>query len=102
MIEFNDIEINKFQLNALLNYHEKKAFKYLLENEVLCTTCKSYCPRGVQNYTLYLDRFNDIRITGECTACGTQVSLVMPFGQNESFFRKSIQFRHTLASLVES
>ncbi|MGQ1788323.1 MULTISPECIES: hypothetical protein [unclassified Saccharicrinis] len=101
MIDFNDIEINKFQLNALLNHHEKRGFKYLLENEVQCDSCNGLCKHGVTNYSLYLDRFNDIKVTGECAECENQVSITMAFGENESFFRKAMQFRHTHAILVE-
>lgn len=98
----NDIEINNFQLNGLLNYHEKQGFKYLLENGIFCSTCNDFCEYGVSNYKLILDRFNDINVIGECTLCGTKVSKVIEFGDNESFFRKAVQFRHTIHSLVDS
>ena len=101
MIDFDDIEINKFQLNALLNHQERKGFKYLLENDVYCNTCNDICKYGVSNYKLYLDRFNDIKVIGECTLCGTQVTRVMEFGENESFFRKAVQFRNVQSAMVE-
>ncbi|WP_075591437.1 hypothetical protein [Labilibacter marinus] len=102
MIDFNDIEINKFQLNTLLNHQEKRGFKYLLSNELLCETCNQHCNSGVSNYKIFLDRFNDIKVSGECTVCSSNVNMVMPFGENESFFRKAMQFRNTHAVLIES
>lgn len=101
MINLDDMEINKFQLNGLLNHHEKQGFKYLLENGVFCNTCNDYCKYSVSNYKLFLDRFNDIRVVGECTLCGAEVSRVMEFGDNESFFRKAVQFRNKMAEFVE-
>jgi len=38
---------------------------------------------------------------GECTLCGAEVSRVMEFGDNESFFRKAVQFRNKMAEFVE-
>ncbi|TLX72560.1 hypothetical protein E9993_17135 [Labilibacter sediminis] len=102
MINLEDIEINKFQLNGLLNHHEKQGFKYLLENGVFCATCNDYCKYSVSNYKLYLDRFNDIKVSGNCSLCNGKVEKVMEFGDNESFFRKAVQFRNKMAALVES
>ena len=96
-MSFNDIQINFSQLNHLLSQHEKNAFKYLLENGIFCTTCNDYCKYGISNYKIYLDRYNDLKVVGECTFCGQEVSQVMEFGENESFFRKAVQFKNTMA-----
>ncbi len=101
MLDFNDIVINKSQLNTLLNHHEKKAFKYLLQNDVECGSCE-ICKNGVEHCTLFLNRFNDIKVDGKCTQCGNSVSITMAFGDNESFFRKAIQFRYTQAILIDN
>ncbi|MCW3789688.1 hypothetical protein [Plebeiibacterium sediminum] len=102
MISLSDIEINQSQLNHLLSQHEKNAYKYLLENGVFCNHCNDYCNYGISNYKVYLDRFNDIKVTGECTFCSNEVSKIMEFGDNESFFRKAVQFRNTRKVLTES
>ncbi len=102
MISHNDIEISRSQLSHLLSQHEKHAYKYLLENGIFCDSCNDYCKFGVSNYKVYLDRFNDIKVIGECTFCGSEVSKVMEFGENESFFRKAVQFRNTRNILIES
>ncbi len=102
MNNYIDIEINKVQLNALLNHHEKKGLKYLLENGVFCNTCNDVCQYGVSNYLIYLDRFNDIKVKGECTQCGSEVNRIIEFGENESFFRKAVQFRNTLNEALVS
>lgn len=94
MINFSDIEINKFQLNSLLNQHEKRGFKFLLKNEIRCDACNRKDSAIITNLTIYLDRFNDLKISGNCSCCGANINYIMPFGHSETFFRKAIQFRH--------
>ncbi len=101
MIDFTDIEINKFQLNALLNHHEKQGFKYLLQNDVWCSHCQCN-NEEVSNYKLFLDRFNDIKVSAVCSECGHPIVHIMPFGENETFFRKAIQFRHKIINALQS
>ena len=95
MKESYDIQLSFSQLNQLLSQHEKNAFKYLLENGIFCTTCNDYCQYGISNYKIFLDRFNDLKVVGECTLCGNEVTKIMEFGENESFFRKAVQFKNT-------
>ncbi len=101
MISLNDIEINKFQLNNLLSSREKVCFKYLLKHAVFCPTCNTYCNVNLSELKIYLDRFNDIKITSTCYTCNTIVSHVMEFGENESFFRKAVQFRNVMQVMAE-
>ncbi len=101
MINLSDIEINQFQLSLLLSQYEKNAYKYLLKNGVFCSYCNSSCSQGITNYKVYLDRFNDIKVIGHCCSCGNVVTRIMEFGENESFFRKAVQFRNTKSVLTE-
>jgi len=102
MISQNDIEISGSQLNQLLSQHEKHAFKYLVENGIYCNKCSDYCKLDISNHKVYLDRYNDIKVMGECKCCGSEVSKIIEFGENESFFRKAVQFRNTRNILIES
>jgi 5-methylcytosine-specific restriction endonuclease McrA len=102
MIDLSDIEINQFQLNHLLSEYEKNAFKYLLKNGVFCSYCNDFCTQGITDYKIYLDRFNDIKVVGHCCSCANEVTRIMEFGENESFFRKAIQFRNTHEILIEN
>jgi len=102
MVHFSDIEINKFQLNSLLNQHEKKGFKFLLRNEICCSSCKNKDSQLINKHTLYLDRFNDLKITGVCSNCGSSINYIIPFGHSETFFRKAIQFRHKQLETVDN
>jgi len=101
MINLSDIEINKFELNELLSQYEKQAFKYLLKNGIYCNLCKDFCKVHLSQIKIYLDRFNDIKVVGQCTECNHEVTRIMEFGENESFFRKAVQFRNTRAVLQE-
>lgn len=101
MNNLGDFEINQFQLNNLLNHNEKKAFKYLLDNGVFCSSCNDICKDGVINYKIYLDRFNDIKVIGQCFTCNHKVTRIMEFGENESFFRKAVQFKNTHTLLAK-
>ncbi len=102
MISLCDIEINKFQLSELLSHKEKQGFKYLLKNGIYCSTCDDFCNIDILNLTIFLDRFNDIKVISRCTICQTEVSRIMEFGENESFFRKAVQFRHTRTYLIDN
>ncbi len=102
MLDFSDIEINKYQLNELLSAREKISFKYLIKNSIYCPTCKKDCKISILGLKVYLDRFNDIKIVAKCQDCGTEVSHIIAFGENESFFRKAVQFRNTIHILAEA
>ena len=96
MKKLKEIKLSHLQLDFLLNKEEKKGFSFLLNHGVYCTRCNAICAKGVVNYTLRLNRFNDIVVDGECAVCDQKVTRVMEFGENILFFEKAMDYRESL------
>lgn len=93
-----ELRVNYFQLDILFDKNEKKAFQYLLQEGVYCFRCNAICPKGVVDYTLRLDIWNNVVVNGKCAACGNQVVRVMEFGEDLTFFEKAMEFRKSLVN----
>jgi len=91
------IEINKFQLNLLLNEEQKEIYNRILNENVFCKTCLGVCSEGVKVNKIFLDSLNDIVINGTCKVCNDKVSRVMEFGENQSFYNKANDFRQSIS-----
>ncbi len=91
-----DIQINHFQLNVLLDEERKQLYNYLLEKGVYCTNCEDNCEDGVEVKQIYLTRLNDIKIEGSCKRCGGPVARVMEFGEKREFYDRADDFRESI------
>lgn len=91
-----DIIINQFQLNILLNEKEKHDYAFILEQGVFCATCMEASDNGIDVEEIHLDYLNDIRVVGTCKACGGKVARTMEFGENKDFFERANRLRETL------
>lgn len=90
------IEINQFQLNALFNDKEKKDFKFLLNEGVFCSTCRSLCKGGIKFSKIILNSMNDVVVKGTCNTCGGKVVRVMEFGEDPEFYKKADVYRKSI------
>ena len=93
-----DIQINKFQLNILLNDEQKDGFNYLLNNGVFCSSCKGICTKGVEVTEIFLNTLNDIMVKGTCKVCNGKVTRIMEFGEDKAFFEKATEFRKAISN----
>lgn len=96
MNALQEIEINTFQLNILLDKTDKNGFDYLLNNGVYCSNCNSICSKVEKNYNICLTKLNDIKIEGKCAKCKTKVVRIMEFGENENFYKRAINLRKSI------
>ena len=96
MKKLNEIKLNTFQLNVLLNEQEKEGFEMLLNEGVYCTRCNDVCKDGVVHYSIKLNALNDVVVDGECATCGHKVCRVMEFGEDRAFFEKALEFRKSI------
>jgi hypothetical protein len=97
MKKLNEIQINHFQLNVLLNVEQKEVFDYLLNEGVYCRTFGGTCSKGVEIKEIHLNSLNDIMVVGKCKACNGDVVRIMEFGENKEFFNKANEFRESVS-----
>jgi len=93
-----EIQLTEFQLYFLLSDEQRKAYNYLLDRGVYCTTCGVMCKNGVNVTEIYLSELNDITIHGTCNACNGKVARVMEFGEDTAFSEKANNFRNALTN----
>jgi len=91
-----EIRINKFQLNILLNYKQKKSLDFIVNHNVYCSTCRGICEKGIEIKEYVLDSLNDIMIVGNCKVCNGKVARIMEFGEDEDFYKRANDFRNSL------
>ena len=96
MTRLNDIIINDFQLNILLNEEKKKIYKDIVNQNVYCSTCSGLCEKGIEITDIHLDPLNDIRIQGICRVCRGKVSRIMEFGEDEAFYQSANKLRKAI------
>jgi hypothetical protein len=92
-----DIQINRFQLNVLLDEERMHLFNYLLENGVYCVKCEDNCQEGVEVNEIFLTRLNDIKVRGTCKKCGGEVARIMEFGEDREFYKQADHFRESIS-----
>ena len=92
----NDIIINDFQMNILLDEKKKKIYKDILNQNVFCSTCRGLSRKGVLVTEIHLNALNDIRIQGICKVCQGKVSRTMEFGEDETFYERATKLRRTI------
>ena len=85
MLEEEEIELDSFQFDNLLNKEEKDAFNYLLKNTVFCPSCSEICPQGVVDYNIILTDANEILMKGKCGKCGSGVTRLMLIEEDAGF-----------------
>lgn len=91
------IQINRFQLNVLLNQEQKEAFDFLLKEGVYCTTCVDSAT-DVTVKEIHLNSLNDIVVQGICGKCNGKCTRIMEFGEDKNFFEKANDFRKSINS----
>ena len=96
MKDKEEITLNHFQLNVLLDEEREKIYNHLLENGVFCNTCKDNCPEGVQVEQLFLTKQNDIKIKGKCKKCQSDVTRILEFGLDREFYKMADDFRESI------
>lgn len=96
MTTSSNININRFQLSAILDEEQKEDFNYLLEFGVNCNGCGGNCSQGIEITEMFLDSRNDIMIRGNCKACNGKVARVMEFGEDKEFYKKANSFRKSI------
>ncbi|HBX52752.1 MAG: hypothetical protein A2275_08990 [Bacteroidetes bacterium RIFOXYA12_FULL_35_11] len=96
MDRLEEIPINIFQLNILLDENEKDGFEYIKNNNVYCVTCKKMCVKGIEIKEMYLTSLNDIKICGICNKCKNKVTRILEFGENKRFFNNANKFRKSI------
>lgn len=85
MLEEEEIELDSFQFDNLLNKEEKEAFNYLLEHTVFCSNCSEICSQGVVDYIIILTDANEILMKGKCAKCGSGVTRLMLIEEDAGF-----------------
>lgn len=96
MKKLEDLKINIFKLNLLLDEDDNIDLEYLLEIGVYCSNCKGICSGIEKNYDIYLTPANDVRVEGKCIDCKNDVARILEFGDNKDFFDKAIELRKML------
>jgi heterodisulfide reductase subunit C len=96
MKDKEEIPLNHFQLNVLLDKEREKIYNHLLENGVFCGTCKEHCTEGVLIEQIYLTVQNDIKITGKCKKCQSDVTRILEFGLDREFYKMADEFRESI------
>jgi len=96
MQDKKEIPLNHFQVNVLLDNERQKIYNHLLENGVYCNTCKDNCPDGVHVEHIYLTNQNDIKITGKCKRCQSNVTRILEFGLDREFYKMADDFRESI------
>jgi hypothetical protein len=80
MSKLKTIEINRFQLNVLLNSEQKEIFEFILNQNVYCTSCSGMCTNGIEVTNMFLNSLNDIMVNGTCNTCKGNVAKILEFG----------------------
>lgn len=91
-----EIPINIFQLNILLDKKEKEVLENITNSNVYCVKCKKMCVKGIEIKEMYLTSLNDIKICGICNKCKNKVTRILEFGENKKFFDKANKFRKSI------
>lgn len=91
-----EIKINRFQLNVLLDDKQKEGFDYIVNQNVYCVNCGGACNQGIAIKEIILDSLNDVRIEGTCKQCQGKVARIMEFGENKEFHQKAMGFRKSI------
>ncbi|HEX2935321.1 MAG TPA: hypothetical protein VHO72_08205 [Bacteroidales bacterium] len=92
----NEIQLNQFQLNILLNDEQKQGYAFLLEKGVYCKQCDGIAAKGVVVEEVFLTNLNDIKVCGTCKACNGKVVRIMEFGEDRAFYEKADEFRQAI------
>ena len=92
----DEIKLNQFQLNILLNQEEKEDYQYILNLGIYCVRCEEMCPKGVEVIDNILNSMNDILIKGRCKKCGKTVKRFIEFGEDREFYERAQAFRKSI------
>jgi hypothetical protein len=95
------IEINRFQIALLLNEKNMEFYNYVLAENVFCGKCPDKIINGIIVEKIYLDDLNDIRVTGKCRVCNSNVARTIEFGEDKLFYEKAMKFRKSLSSVYQ-
>ena len=91
-----EIQINQFQLNALLNQEEKSIYELIVREHVFCNGCEGAADEGVTVKEIYLNDLNDVVIQGTCNECGGKVARIIEYGENKEFYERAMKFRKSI------
>jgi hypothetical protein len=57
--------------------------------------CRGICKRGITVNEISLTSSNDILVKGTCNECKGQVARLIELGEDETFYKKAMDFRHS-------
>ncbi len=95
-----EIQINKFQLGALLTKINKEFFNCIVSNNIYCSHCRGLAVKGIFVDEIFLTKQNDIRINGRCKICSTEVSRLFSFSHIEEFSEKAGMIRRGIKNIA--
>ena len=95
-VKLDEIKLNPFQLNVLLNEEDKEEYKYIVEEEIFCMKCEDHCTEGVEIKEHFLNSMNDLLLKGNCKKCGTPFNHFIDFGEDPDFFKRAVAFRKSI------
>jgi len=94
MPQDEEIELASLQFEILLNKEQKEAFNYLLNNTVFCPSCSRICPKGVVDFKTVLTDADEVLMKGKCAKCGSGVTRLMLFEEDEDFSNRVKEIRN--------
>ena len=91
-----EIEVNRFQLNILLDSRQKEIYKTIIDTNVFCMTCSEVCEQGITIESTFLNELNDVLVKGICNKCGGNVARTLEFGEDKEFYDKAVKLRKSI------
>lgn len=91
-----ELQINRFQLDLLLNNEQKEFFEMVVAENVFCGQCGGVAKDGISVSEMFLTDLNDILVKGTCNTCNGKVARMMEFGEDEEFYNKAMNFRNSI------
>ena len=92
------IQISEDDLQLILQ-EEYSFFREIVAGNVFCSNCTGkHKTVGIKDFTIILNKLNDIQLSGKCSICGGNVGRYIEYGEDPEVLSRAKAFRDTYRS----